>query len=152
MSKYVVVSQLDADGIFVGVTHASESPLEPGVYLYPRGTIDAPPPNIPEGFFARWENKWVLVQNPDSPEIESSPEPELIPTLSPAQFWMQLAINGDEEQALLLIQALPRPQQILATKASEYRRDNLLLINLATALGKSSQQIDEFFITAATLS
>jgi hypothetical protein len=65
---------------------------------------------------------------------------------------MQLAINGDEEQALLLIQALPRPQQILATKASEYRRDNLLLINLATALGKSSQQIDEFFITAATLS
>jgi hypothetical protein len=71
--------------------------------------------------------------------------------LSPAQFWMQLAIDGDEAAALAIIDTLPRPQQILATKAKDYRIDDPLLLQLAAALGKSAAQIDSFFRKAAKL-
>lgn len=151
MSKYIVVSQLDADGVFVGVTRASESPLEPDVYLYPRGTVAAAPPDIPDGFFAKWENEWVLYPIPAPPEVEPPPEVVLVPTLTPAQFWMQIAIDGDESAALAIIDTLPRPQQILAMKAKDYRIDDPLLRQLAAALGKNDAQIDSFFRKASKL-
>jgi len=71
--------------------------------------------------------------------------------LTPAQFWMQLAIDGDEAAALAIIDTLPRPQQILATKAKDYRIDDPLLLQLAAALGKNAAQIDVFFRKAAKL-
>ena len=151
MSKYVVVSQLDADGVFVGVTRASESPLEPDVYLYPRGTVAAAPPDIPDGFFAKWENEWVLYPIPAPPEVEPLPDVVVVPTLTPAQFWMQIAIDGDEDTAMTVINSLPRVQQILALKARDYRRDNELLIQLATAIGKDSADMDAFFQAASLL-
>lgn len=77
--------------------------------------------------------------------------PETVLPLSPAQFWMQLAIDGDEAAALAIIDTLPRPQQILATKAKDYRIDDPLLLQLAAALGKSAAQIDSFFRKAAKL-
>lgn len=77
--------------------------------------------------------------------------PETVPPLSPAQFWMQLAIDGDEAAALAIIDTLPRPQQILALRARDYRRDNELLIQLATVMGKSSADIDAFFTEASAL-
>ena len=69
------VSQLDADGFFVGVTVADESPLEPGVFLLPAGAVDAPVPVIPEGQRAKWDGAWVIE---DIPEPEPAPEPEPI--------------------------------------------------------------------------
>lgn len=67
------VSQLDADGFFVGVTVADESPLEPGVFLLPAGAVDAPVPVIAEGQRAKWDGVWVIE---DIPEPEPAPEPE----------------------------------------------------------------------------
>jgi hypothetical protein len=77
--------------------------------------------------------------------------PETVPPLSPAQFWMQLAIDGDEAAALALIDTLPRPEQILAMKARDYRIEDPLLRQLAAALGKTEEQIDSFFRKAAKL-
>jgi predicted 2-oxoglutarate/Fe(II)-dependent dioxygenase YbiX len=54
------VIQLDVNGYFEGFTFADESPLEPGVFLFPAGTIDVPAPIIPEGQKARWEGEWVF--------------------------------------------------------------------------------------------
>ena len=47
-----VAYQLDGDGFYVGKTFADESPLEPGVYHYPAGTVDKKPPTIPDGHSA----------------------------------------------------------------------------------------------------
>lgn len=44
-----ISSQLDADGYFVGVVIADESPLEPGVFLIPGGAVDLPPPEAVAG-------------------------------------------------------------------------------------------------------
>jgi hypothetical protein len=38
------VSQINGAGLFLGLTVADESPLEPGVWLMPAGTVDAIPP------------------------------------------------------------------------------------------------------------
>lgn len=73
MSTHIVVSQLDAAGVFVGATRASESPLEPGTYLYPKGSVPVAPPHIPEGFFAKWEGGWVLHPMPALPGEEEEP-------------------------------------------------------------------------------
>jgi len=71
------VCQLDFDGYFVGVTEADESPLEPGVFLLPAKTVDAPAPTIPEGKRAKWEGDWVIEDIPPPPKTELEPEPEL---------------------------------------------------------------------------
>lgn len=68
------VSQLDAQGFFVGTTEADESPLEPGEFLIPGGCVDAPAPTIPQGQRARWADGWVFEGVP-APEPEPVPEP-----------------------------------------------------------------------------
>ena len=74
-----IVSQLNDSGYFVCTTVADESPLEPGVYLFPALTVDAEPPVIPDGQLARWNDGWVF-ESP--PEPEPAPEP---PELTYAQ-------------------------------------------------------------------
>jgi len=70
------VIQLDAAGYFVGATIADESPLEPGVFLLPAGTVDADAPVIPEGKKAKWDGAWVFE---DIPQPEPIVEPEPVP-------------------------------------------------------------------------
>lgn len=72
------VCQLDSDGYFIGVTFADESPLEPGVFLFPAGAIDTlPPSEVPDGKRAKWIGEWLIEDIPSPPEPEPEPEPEL---------------------------------------------------------------------------
>lgn len=64
-----IVAAIDANGYFVGASVADESPLEPGEYLIPGGSVDAPPPREPDGTRARWvSGAWVF-------ESTTAPEP-----------------------------------------------------------------------------
>lgn len=58
--------QYDLAGMYVGVTEADESPLEPGVYLLPaRCTLVPPPAEVPADQWPRWDGvKWRLVNRP----------------------------------------------------------------------------------------
>lgn len=70
-----IVVQLDAESYFVGFTEAEESPLEPGVFLMPAGTVDAPAPNISQDHRAKWDgDQWVYV---------FSPPPDPLPPIEP---------------------------------------------------------------------
>jgi hypothetical protein len=79
-----------------------------------------------------------------------SPPPE---SVTPRQFWMQIEIEGATQTVEAIIAGLEDPlQRIHATRAQEYRRDDALLVQLAQAsMGKTSEQIDEFFIAAGRL-
>jgi hypothetical protein len=60
------VVQLDRQGYFMGTTIADQSPLEPGVYLMPAGTIDVALPVIPDNHCARWvHNRWTFELLPE---------------------------------------------------------------------------------------
>ena len=63
--KTKTVYQIDTSGLFIGQTVADESPLEPGVWLMPGGTVETPPPvDYPEGQWPRWNGRrWVLANN-----------------------------------------------------------------------------------------
>lgn len=76
--------------------------------------------------------------------------PEPIPeTLTPSQFWQQIEADGLTAAADALIDSLPDSlQRIRARRVVEYRRDDAQLIAMATALGMSTAQIDDFFRSA----
>ena len=69
------VIQLDAQGYFVGVTTADESPLEQGVYMMPANAIDVDAPTVPDGHKVKWNNGWVFEEIPRlEPEVEVDPK------------------------------------------------------------------------------
>lgn len=94
------VVQLDHLGYYDGITEADESPLEPGVYLMPAGTIDVDPPSIPEGQRARWnEGEWVFE---DDPSQQPDPEPTYA-DLRRAEYpdirdYLDGVVKGDQAQ------------------------------------------------------
>lgn len=82
MSK--IVSQLNTDGVFVCLVVADESPLEPDVFLIPGDAVDAEPPSIPDGHFAKWNGSNFDILPIPEPEPEPEPEP-----LTPEQIIAQ---------------------------------------------------------------
>lgn len=73
--------------------------------------------------------------------------PAAVPeALTPSQFWQQIEADGLTAAADALIDSLPDPlQRIRARRVVEYRRGDAQLIAMATALGMSTAQIDDFF-------
>jgi hypothetical protein len=140
------VSQLDVAGYFVGPAEADESPLEPGVFLLPAGAVDAPPPSVPEGFRAKWENNIFVLEQVIPPE----PPPPAIPA-SVTMRQARLALH----RAGLLTQVnstITDPEaQIEWEYATTVERNSPLVQNLAAGLGLTEQQLDDLFTTAATL-
>lgn len=70
----MIVYQYSPAGLYQGETEADDSPLEPGVWLMPaRTTPVAPPTEIPEGRWPRWNGvAWELVNKPQAP---AAPDP-----------------------------------------------------------------------------
>lgn len=67
----MIAYQYDRAGLYQGQTEADESPLEPGVYLLPaRSTFTAPPMDIPDDRWPRWNGvAWDLVNRPQHPAV-----------------------------------------------------------------------------------
>ena len=98
------VTQLDADGYFVGFATADESPLEPGVFLIPGGCIEAEAPTIPEGQRAKWDGAWAFEDIPQ-PEPEQEPEPveltyaqKRAAEYPPMSDYLDGVVKGDQAQ------------------------------------------------------
>jgi len=89
------VVQLDHQGYYVGTTHADQSPLEPGVYLMPAGTVDVAAPVVPQGKCARWVNhRWTFESLPEQ-TVNASPRDDEIESLK-----RQVGILQDQVSAL----------------------------------------------------
>ena len=113
------VSQLDAEGFFVGTTFAQESHLEPGEFLIPGGAVDRVPPDVPEGHRAKFVGEdWVFEPLPVPPvdePIAAEPTPEqLMAALTaavqsyidaPAQAW-----GYDDARSAVTYLGDPHPQ------------------------------------------
>lgn len=73
MSK--IAYQFDMAGLFVATTIADESPLEEGVFLLPAGcTFTAPPEELPDGKWPRWNGTaWTMANRPNTSAAEENP-------------------------------------------------------------------------------
>lgn len=70
------VYQIDRSGHYLGPTQADESPLEPGTYHLPLGTIEAvPPESWPDHQWPRWNgHAWELITRPVPPAEPTATE------------------------------------------------------------------------------
>jgi hypothetical protein len=73
MPAIKTVSQLDANGVYLGPASADPSPLEPDVWLLPGGCIGALPPDIPTGQRARWTGADFILE--DCPPVAAPDDP-----------------------------------------------------------------------------
>lgn len=83
---YKIVSQLDAEGYFIGEAVAQESPLEPGVFLIPGGAVDVSPPQLNSSKRLRFvHGQWN--------EISITPDPEPVKTEQQIQRTLTMAVQ-----------------------------------------------------------
>jgi hypothetical protein len=146
-----IVYQTGPDGRYVGPTEADESPLEPGVWLIPAGAVETPPPEAPDGHFARWTGAaWEVVPAPAPPEPEPSPPPKMQPQAATARqvrLWL-LSRGILPAQVEALIDTLPPGSREEARIEWEYatvlERSHPLLRTLAARLfNLDDQALDE---------
>lgn len=79
------------------------------------------------------------------------PAPPVPQSVTPRQVRLLLLSQGLLSQVEALIAQQDEATKITWAYASEFRRDDPLLISLAQSLSLSDQQLDEFFIAAASL-
>ena len=151
-----LVSQLDSNNRFVGQVTADESPLEPGVFLYPAGTIDVEPPNIPEGKVAIWKSEeWVLedipaVQNTDTPL--DTPQVQEVPFCDAWQIRKVLnALNLRDQVEALVSESTDRTLKDGWEFSTKFKADDPFVLQLAGNLNKSQEEVFEIIQYASTL-
>jgi len=73
-------------------TIAHKSPLEPGVYLMPAGSIDVEPPLFDSATqVCSWiDDKWIVA---DIPVLVPEPEPEPIPAIEQLRFERNIRLS-----------------------------------------------------------
>ena len=92
MANFKDVAQLDTDNYFQGIISIQESPLEPGVYLYPPYTVDSLPDQAySTGYSIQWDTDHYIYTPLEEPA--STTEPELTPIQELAKW---KAIKMDE--------------------------------------------------------
>lgn len=153
-----IVSQLDAQGYFIGAVVADPSPLEPDVFLIPGGAVDADPPTLPEGKRARWNGTGFTIEDiPVPPAPEPDPVvPEGPPTVvTMRQARLALLQVGLLTQVNTAVAAMPGAQGDAARIEWEFsstvERNRPLVQALGAALGLTDAQLDDLFRLAATL-
>ena len=150
-----IVSQLDADGYFVGLTAADESPLEPGVFLIPGGAVDVEPPVVPDGHRARWSNGWAIEAIPQP--APPPPPPMGIPqSVTMRQARLALLRAGLLDDVDAAIAAIPDPVQRKAAEieweyAQTVDRNSPFTQQMAVGLNLTAEQLDALFTQAAGL-
>ena len=153
-----IVSQLDADGYYVGATFADESPLEPGVYLLPAGAIDKEPPkNLEEGKRYRpWGSGWRSEDIPLPPdEEEAIPEEPIEPVFYTCSPWqIRKALNAANLRDAVET-AVANSNDINLKDgwefATEFRSDDPFVIAMGSAIELDETQIKEFVKEASYL-
>ena len=152
-----IVSQLDADGYFVGLVTADESPLESGVFLIPGGAVDVEPPVVPDGHRARWSNGWAVEAIPQ-PEPEPPPPPPVVIPQSVTMRQARLALLGIGllDDVYAAIAAIPDPVQRKAAEieweyAQTVDRNSPFTQQMAAGLSLTAEQLDALFTQAAAL-
>jgi hypothetical protein len=166
------VYQTSYDGYFVGEVIADESPLEPGVFLIPRGCVTYAPPETAANQRARFVNgAWTIEDIPVVPPIpEPTPEEILARERSSMSLTFAQMIIGlvtsdwltEEEgeqwldgvlplNVMTLINSLPEEQKFIAKvrakRPSIILRNDPLVIALAASNDKTQEELDIFFRT-----
>lgn len=139
---------------YLGVSFPDESPLEPGIFLIPANATITPPPIVPEGSFAVFENNiWntrqILIETLTNPTTPVTDPKVLIITAKQARLQL-LAINKLDDVELVIL-SLSRIAQIEWEYSETIHRYNPLVLEMQGIMLWTDVQMDEFFILASLL-
>ena len=137
----MIAAMIDATGLVVNLIVAdAKSDPHPEGYLLVNVDDAAPPPigsTYKNGVFT-------------PPKVD--PPPVVVPeSVTPRQVRLLLLSQGLLDQVEAMIAQQDQATKITWEFASEFRRDNPILLALAQNLGLTQGQIDEFFIAAAAI-
>lgn len=152
----MLVYQRDGAGLFVGVTEADESPLEPGVFLMPGGCVADAPPAFDDGQRARWvDEAWVIEPIPAPPPPDEPEAPSLDgPTLSDWRVALiQMGRFSEVKAAIESARDTGSVEGLIAWERFEYANHvyRAELLRLAPLMGFTEADIDESLIVAAQI-
>lgn len=70
----MIVYQCDVNGFYIYTSKATESPLEPGVFMIPGGCVEQEPPICTEEEVVRWDGtSWEILNRKDvDPDFKSA--------------------------------------------------------------------------------
>lgn len=92
----------------------------------------------------------ALAADPNTLEYVAPP-PVVPQSVTPRQVRLVLLAQGLLASVEAMIAQQDEATRIAWQYASEFRRDDPLLLSLATTLGLTNQQLDDFFIAAAVI-
>lgn len=157
---------------YVGSSEATESPLEPGVYLIPAHATEIAPPAKQDGNVRVFKNdKWgyVRIELPNEEPTEEPQEPPIPKTITKRQFWQQLAnmqlITKQEALAMMISGTLPPEFDALVSALDEeaefkarmqlatndYERSNEYVAAFAAMREMTAEQVDVIWKQGALL-
>lgn len=144
-------------GLFLGVSEADESPLEPGVFLIPANATDeAPPPFDPASQYAVFTPGigWYISDIP-APEPEEPQEPaDTVPvSITMRQARLALLSFGLLDDVDAAIAALPSPQREAAQIEWDYAatvdRTSPMVTLMSASMSLDAAMLDSLFTAGA---
>lgn len=138
----MIVYKIRGDGVFDGQVELPDGPTIP-----PGHTWAAPPP-IPPGSHAVMKGAWKIVAGEAPPYTPPPPPPP--EAVTPLQMRRALLQQGLLDDVAAFVEASPLETRLAWEYAVEIRRDDAMLNEAASALGKTSAEVDDLFRLAAT--